>query len=336
MLPVVAGAGVAGANPALCGMVVTQSTTLTSDVGPCTSTGIVVGASGVTLDLGGHRVFASPDAGDEGPGILVQGRTGVTIRNGTVQHFDAGIAIIGGSSNIIDGITAKDNIGNAFTDFGDGIFVLNSSNNRILNSVADHNGPYDGIGLLGNSDGNLIENNRIINNTIINSRSHGGSEGTMEDDGIRLESTSRTVTPDRNVVRGNQILNNGLDGIAVFPNATDNQIMGNTINNNGYLGNVRRGDGVHIFAGAARTGVLGNTVRFNARHGIRIDPTPVFPPPNLQNRIQGNIATDNGVDPGEFDSGYDLSDGNRFCDGNVWQGNQHVTWDPVTGVDCYN
>lgn len=338
VLPVVAGvgAGVASANPALCGMVVTQSTTLTSDVGPCPGVGISVEASGITLDLGGYRVFARNEVGGEGAGIEIVGRTGVTVRNGTVQYFDAGIAVLGGGSHIFDRIHARDNIGNASTDFGDGIALFSSSNNRIMNSTIEHNGPYDGIGVIGNSDGNVIESNLIFNNTIINSRSHGGSEGTMEDDGIRLESASSTSTPDRNIVRNNQILSNGLDGIAVFLNAKDNQIVGNTINNNGYLGNVRRGDGVHLFGGAARTAILGNTVRFNARHGIRIDATPAFPPPNLQNRIQGNIVTNNGVDPGPFESGYDLSDGNRFCDGNVWQSNQHITWDPVPGVDCYN
>lgn len=335
VVPAVAGTGVAAANPALCGMVVTQNTTLTSDVGPCSSTGIIIGADNIVLDLGGHRVFAFNEIGDEGAGILARNRTGVTIRNGIVEFFDAGVVIEGGSGNLVHAITARNNIGNAFTDYGDGIVLFSSSRNRIFGNVADHNGPYDGIGVVANSDDNVIEGNLVINNTIINSRSHGGSEGTMEDDGIRIESFGPNATPDRNVVRGNRVLNNGLDGIAVFPNARDNQIIGNTVHGNGFLGNVRRGDGIHLFGFARTNLVQGNDVRNNARHGIRIDATPTFPPPNLQNRILANTVLNNGLDPSEFEDGYDLSDGNRFCDGNIWANNRFNTTDPVTGADCY-
>lgn len=58
----------------------------------------MIGADGVTLDPNGHRVFGTEALGD-GAGILVQGRTGVTVTNGTVSLFDAGVAILGGSGN---------------------------------------------------------------------------------------------------------------------------------------------------------------------------------------------------------------------------------------------
>jgi len=333
VLPVVAGTGVASANPALCGMVVSQSTTLTSDVGPCDGTAIEVTANNVVLNLGGKRVLGVAGATGEGPGILVAGRTGVTVRNGTVRHFDAGVAIEGGSGNIVQGVTAKDNIGTG--DYGDGIVVFFSHRNRILNNVADHNGPYGGIDIVGNADENVVEGNRVVNNNIPSGVAHPGAPQTQQDDGIRVEALGPNATPDRNVVRGNTVLANGLDGIAGFPNAKDNQILGNTVRDNGFLGNARRGDGIHVFGFAARNLVQGNTVQNNARHGIRVDPTPVIEP-NVQNRILGNVVTGNGTDPGEGEDGYDLSDGNRFCDGNLWQGNQHVTEDPVAGVDCYN
>src|SRR5436309_2045718 len=47
----------AGASTALCGATITVTTTLTEDVGPCPSDGITIGASNVTLNLGGHTVF---------------------------------------------------------------------------------------------------------------------------------------------------------------------------------------------------------------------------------------------------------------------------------------
>src|SRR5262249_21627249 len=43
-----------------CSMVVRRTTTLSSDIGPCYRDGVVVGADGVTLDLGGHRVVGFP------------------------------------------------------------------------------------------------------------------------------------------------------------------------------------------------------------------------------------------------------------------------------------
>lgn len=337
VLPVLAGAGsgVAGANPALCGMVVTQNTTLTSDVGPCDSTGIVVGANNIVLDLGGHRVFARDEVGGEGAGILLVNRTGVTVRNGTVQYFDAGISIEGGSGNTIFNVRALDNVGNAGTDYGDGIAVFSSHRNRIAQVTALRNGPYGGIDIIGNSDFNVIEGSTSSDNRVYNSVTHHGTTGQMEDDGIRLEALGLNNAPDNNVVRGNTVNNNGLDGIAVFIGAKNNQIVGNTVHSNGLLGNVRRGDGIHIFGFAQFNLVQGNNVQFNARHGIRIDPTASLSV-QPQNRILGNVAINNAVDPGEEDFGYDLSDGNRFCDQDIWQGNQHVTWDPVTGIDCYN
>ncbi len=338
VLPVLAGAGsgVAGANPALCGMVVTQSTTLNSDVGPCDSTGIVVGANNIVLDLGGHRVFARDEVGGEGVGILLENRTGVTVRNGTVQYFDAGVSIEGGSGNTIFNIRALDNAGNAGTDYGDGIAVFASSRNRIANVTATGNGPYGGIDLIGNSDFNVIEGSTSSNNAVINSVTHHGGEGTMEDDGIRLEALGPNATPDNNVVRGNTVTGNGLDGIAVFPGAKDNQILGNTVHGNGLLGTARNGDGIHIFGFALRTLVQGNNVQFNARHGIRIDPTASLSV-QPRHRILGNVSINNAVDPPvEVEDGYDVSDGNRFCDQDLWQGNQHVTEDPVPGIDCYN
>jgi len=39
-----------------CGDTITTSTTLTSNLGPCTSTGIFMGANGITLDCNGYTI----------------------------------------------------------------------------------------------------------------------------------------------------------------------------------------------------------------------------------------------------------------------------------------
>src|SRR5438132_11034588 len=69
-----------------CGDVITQSTTLDSDLN-CSGTGILIGADNVTLDLSGHTV-----AGDGGRlgqiGIAnTEGHDHVVVKNGAVTGF---------------------------------------------------------------------------------------------------------------------------------------------------------------------------------------------------------------------------------------------------------
>jgi hypothetical protein len=327
----------AGAVTLSCGQTITISTTLDNDVGPCPDYGIIIGADGITFNLNGHRIFGTAEVGD-GAGIYAAGRTGVTIRGGTVTDFDGGVVLDGGSGNTIQQIRARDNIGEfsefAQTDFGDGILLLNSSNNRVMQNYAVHNGPYDGIGLLGNSDNNLVQSNVSEFNNLPTARPGHESPGgnTQENDGIRVETISATLSPDFNRLIWNTIRENGLDGIAVFPLAKDNLLEGNVITGNGKLGNIRPGDGIHVFGRAQRTIIRGNRAVANARHGIILDFfNPIGNPPG-ENRVERNISLQNGVDPKGFPA-YDLIDQNRFCDGNIWVANTFNTKnDP--GSDC--
>jgi hypothetical protein len=83
--------GTASAAHVGCGQTITQSTVLDTNVGPCSGEGILIGADNITLDLNGFAVFGISAPG-EGPGILLDERTAVTVRNGTVRLFDAGVA----------------------------------------------------------------------------------------------------------------------------------------------------------------------------------------------------------------------------------------------------
>lgn len=334
----------AGASTALCGATITVSTTLTEDVGPCPNNGITIAANNVVLNLAGHTVFGTPTPGD-GIGIQASNVSGITVRSGTVRAFDAGVVFDNVTNGLITQVLAQDNIGELSeelsTDFGDGILLFRSSNNRVIQNVADHNGPFDGIGLLDNSDNNLIQGNVSQNNNLNFQREGHGTPADIinEDDGIRLEtagSASAPRSPNFNTITGNTVRNNGLDGIAVFPFANDNQITNNVFDHNGFEGipEARRGDGIHIFGRVFRTNVTGNRVTYNARDGIRIDPTVANPVPALNNVITRNVAVYNGQAPG-LDLAFDLSDGNRFCDTNTWTQNTHFTEDNP-GSDCLN
>src|SRR3712207_6831258 len=164
----------ASAGHVTCGTVITANTVLDSDVGPCPAGVLRVTASNITLDLNGHRVLGGPQPGD-GTGILLFRVSGVTVRNGTVTNFDMGVAIEGGSANTVTGINARDNIGSASTNGGDGIAILSSRNNRIVGNSTVNNGTLSGIGLYsdvdsahpratsGPSTGNVIDSNQVLN-----------------------------------------------------------------------------------------------------------------------------------------------------------------------------
>lgn len=321
--------GPAGAEDPACGQVIVADTTLHADVGPCRGPGVVVGADNVTLDLNGHRVFGSGAVG-EGAGILVSQRTGVTVRNGTVQLFDAGVAIVGGSGNTVMGIVARDNVGvsegksSEPAHYGDGIAILSSTDNLVEGNAVIRNGPFSGIGLYeaidsdhpreigGPTSGNVVRGNTVLANNIC--RTPGGS---CDDDGIRLEPGVQFTLVEDNDVQGS-----GLDGVSMFRTADDNVVRGNRFEHNGHHRAAhRKGDGIRVFSN--RNVVEDNVSMHNAADGIGL----AFRTPSgviraaTDNRILGNRTGFNGT--------FDLHDLNPGCDANVWSGNTYRTADPA-------
>ncbi|MDP9366755.1 MAG: hypothetical protein M3Q03_00525, partial [Chloroflexota bacterium] len=103
-----------------CGDVITKSTTLVADIGPCPADGITIGADNIRLNLNGHTISGTPGVGDgNAAGIRLPFRTGVTItghpgnsgKTGTVTGFDGGVFVNGGSGNTVENLVVRDNIG---------------------------------------------------------------------------------------------------------------------------------------------------------------------------------------------------------------------------------
>jgi parallel beta-helix repeat protein len=166
-------------------LTITTDTTLTEDY----FGQIVIGADGVTLDGDDHMIIGpSPGIYIFDPniewgvtiGILLEGRTGVTIKNCHVTGFAIGFGLYDSDENTLKGNTANDN---AWTGF----VLSSSSNNTLLNNTA--NNGIEGVGfalemsfentLKGNTandnyqgfsleecNGNLFFHNTLINNTI--------------------------------------------------------------------------------------------------------------------------------------------------------------------------
>ncbi len=216
-------------DPVSCGQTITSDTKLTSNVGPCPGVGLIIAADHVRLDLNGHTVTGDPQARTaDSAGILFRDVSHSSVFDGTVQQFDAGVAINGGSKNTVRNITARDNINyrvvtgrdveTGSCDLGDGITADNSSNNRIERNQVLHNGPFSGISLIDNSDGNRVSRNVVLNNDVVNLPPTGDSTGCgapfsrpVQDIGIRIEGPSA----DHNRVERNQVVNSAIDGITI-------------------------------------------------------------------------------------------------------------------------
>lgn len=83
----------ADSRPAIsCGDVITENTTLDADLAcpPGTEWAINIGASNITLDLGGHTISGHAP----GVGVLATDREGIAIRNGAIEGFQDGVFVI--------------------------------------------------------------------------------------------------------------------------------------------------------------------------------------------------------------------------------------------------
>ena len=302
----------ASANHVTCGSVITTSTTLDSNVGPCPAGGITISGDNVVLNLDGYRVFGTAAKGD-GVGIRINNRTGVIVKNGEISNFDGGVEILLGGSNKLVGLNVHDNVSDGAGSVGDGILITTSSNNEILTNTVRSNGPFGGITSLGASSGNLIQGNSVLNNIACR------VSGTCDNIGIRIENGGTATT-----IVGNEVRGNGLDGISLFAQTTQNIVRANTVISNGYRGSVA-GDGIRVF-GSDNT-VQRNESRNNKRDGVSVGKRSILGAgalPNgngLNNDILSNTAQGNGF--------LDLWDSNPNCDNNTWTGNEFTKAQPA-------
>ena len=283
----VVSAGPAAASHLGCGSVVTSSTTLANDIGPCTGDGLILRGSGITLDLGGHTVTGNNinnRTADQQIGIHFEGATGDAVRNGTVLKFDAGVAIDGGGGNTVSGITARDNIAHVLLtggvdpkdpvatpcDFGDGITTDNSTGNRITGNRTIHNGPYSGISLVDASLNNVVSGNQASDNTVSNQLPPGVTN-PPNPDGSPGDSNG-PCGPFQSGAAGEGRLHQDIGIRVEGPGATGNRVTGNSS-----TGNQLNGISIHGYV----CNLFGQ-------------PFPQVGTPNTDNVIQGNSVSNNG------------------------------------------
>jgi parallel beta-helix repeat protein len=261
-------AGDAAASHVSCGDTITADTTLDSDLMDCPGDGIVIGADGITLDLGGHTIDGA-DPNQTNHGIFGYPRSGVTITNGSVYEFWTGIELVGGSGNTVRDVTA-----------GCG---------RTKCDAVETWGMYLG--------GTAVTGSTIVNNDDPDGYSRGIQAGNSRIEGNRFEHNDHAVDVSQSVVRGNSLTDSGNIHVTY---GRGNLIEDNTIHGSGisvYDGSANtiranRIHGAYVGVGVCCQDAAANIVEANevvdSRYGVYLTET-------YRNRITDNLIRRSGT-----------------------------------------
>lgn len=107
-----------------CGQTITEDTTLTEDLACPVEVeyALVIGASNITLDLGGHTVSGHTSR----TGVFANGQEGITIRNGTIDGFHIGVFIIESNRATMENLTVRNMVSSDPDDLILGIAIVGS------------------------------------------------------------------------------------------------------------------------------------------------------------------------------------------------------------------
>lgn len=342
--------GTAAAAAVPCGAAITVNTVLTSDMN-CPQQGVLINASNITLDLGGHTITgAGPATVASAPfgitaGVRFNGNvTGSVVKNGRITGFNSGATVVsqGADGNEIAGLTLANNSNGITLQSGQGgaptttnqyihdntvvqstsqAIVVTGNSHRIERNTVD----LSSTGLSVNGDGNQISGNRITKSTFTGINFIGNANGTSDNNRV----TGNIVTDnggsgialagDGNVVSGNEVSGNQFNGIQlvvqnlVFAN---NRIESNTVDNNS-----RQPNFPGIFIGGSTGAVVsGNRVTNTQSTGIHIG-TGAVGTVVSSNQVLRNTADGIGVRSGSSSSrvigNYTSSNGDDGIDADV-------------------
>jgi parallel beta-helix repeat protein len=304
----------ASAQTVSCGQVITSDTTLANDLADCPGNGLVIGRDGITLDLNGHTV-AGRFEGFEcqadclgGHGIdNGRGFDLLTIKNGTVENFDAGVYLQDSSRSGVSDLLLRGSPTPTSTAIG--LFLLRSDHNRVqrvrstrgdpaillwqssLNTIADSTA--DGSVSIHRGTGLVLyagSNQNRVTHTHINGDWIGLD--IVESNGNRIERSDAAgyagngLAGNRNVVADSDLHGGRTHGLRVY--GTRNSVERNSVTGEGGLllaGNrnlieantVRNAyfGGIVVRSGD-RNSLSGNSV-FNSQapsYGIHVQPDP--------------------------------------------------------------
>jgi parallel beta-helix repeat protein len=301
--------GSAMASHVQCGDVITQDTTLDSDLVDCPFDGVRIGASNVTLDLNGHTV----DGNGAGAGVssiaYFPGHSGVTVRGGTIRDFEYGVALTA-SDGLVEDVVALEN--------RDGGILVSGSRHQITRSMAIGNG--SGIWLAGGSDIEVSRNfaaNNAIGIDVHEAHGNRVIRNTLSDNGNQgLQAGIRVYGSWGNAVEQNRVAGGRIGILVQSPIDEDSPPANDFVRNR-----VTRAaeDGIQIDSTGGMTRLLENLVTRSGDDGIVVGSIPTA----ITDRsavLARNIAHHNGdlgieAVPGVIDGGQN----HAFLNGNPLQ-----------------
>jgi parallel beta-helix repeat protein len=277
-----------------CGDVLTANTVLSQDLICSSGDGLIIGASGITLDLKGHTLTGA--AGSVAGIRIANGFSGVTVQNGRVAGFTQGVVASYNNDKChltklqvraqIQGILLA-NATNTLVDkntvtaqYQDAIKVDGSDNTVTQNTVLDS--PF-GISVSNSSAGNVVSRNVLAGNRDFAVAVFDGATGTLiaqnqasgSLNGIVVTGNAAGTSVSQNSVSGAT-----QDGIHVAADSSATQVIQNTAFNNG-------GNGIGVYSPDHDTTITKNTAYSNGGAGI-------FAVDGVTDG-GGNIAYDNGA-----------------------------------------
>jgi parallel beta-helix repeat protein len=204
----------------------TKTCTLTQDLVALTDNAIEITGDGITLDGNGHMV--SGNGNGNGNGVYIKGRTGVTVKNLTIQNISYGIRLVSSSSNnIISNITNTDS----------GIYLDTYSNSNTIKNNSVTGAGFSAIALIDSSSNTIADNyasatyytimlykgnSNILTGNNIDSHSYGiylmGADnntiiGNTINSELNIYSSDNNIVYHNNFLSGRVIANNSVGNI---------------------------------------------------------------------------------------------------------------------------
>jgi parallel beta-helix repeat protein len=317
----------------VCGHTITKDTVLDEDLmcSPDTQFAIVIGASDITLDLGGHVISGyAPTSGIGGIGILAVGVKGLTIKNGTIEGFNRGIFVSETDSVTIENLTIRNQNVIDINHLITGIAIDGSQNIVVRDMLFE-------FPLQWHKDAVEVYNSNV---TISNIEVHGGNGVIFSFAGV----CDPVHAPSNGSVLNSQFL--GMFGVGIWIGCTSSvRIAGNEITtappgqgvgigvDASFLGAVTgltvEGNYIHDaavgidFCGATQSTISNNIVSGNSAWGIALQQSSGCLSSELGLECfcsMGNTIIDNQTSGNGIDLYHD-----EECVGNIWEGNTYET-----------
>lgn len=230
----------------LCGTTVTDNVRLSQDLS-CSGDGLIVGTSGIRIDLNGFTIRGS----GAGIGVTVSGRSDVTITGGTIRQFAFGMRVNNSTDLVISQMEFTANAegidfqsGSIHNTVKDNTFRQHSvraimlRGNTIANDIKANTFSGNRVGILVFAGADTsIKNNLISGSSLAGIRINVFATGNVVKDNIMTANaagveffTTTTTFAVGNELKGNALSANacGLKGPTAGNDVHDNSFEGNT------------------------------------------------------------------------------------------------------------